>query len=129
MNRKPRKTPNTTQLDIKKGFTRDEIIAALSRNGGRVYPAAKDLGVFASTIYDRIKRDPTIGEHAKEVRAELLEAVENKFLEKVDEGDTTVLIFLAKTLGKERGYTERTELSGKEGGAIEIVIRRGGDNG
>ena len=40
---------------------------------------------------------------------------ESLILKKIEEEDTTMLIFYAKTQMKDRGYTTRTEVLGKDG--------------
>jgi len=37
---------------------------------------------------------------------------ENKLASKVNDGDTTAIIFTLKTIGRERGYIERKEWDG-----------------
>ena len=49
------------------------------------------------------------------------DAVELKLYEKAMSGDTACLIFLAKTQFKDRGYSERHEVTGKDGN--ELVFK------
>ena len=41
--------------------------------------------------------------------------VESKLLQKIKDGDTSAIIFYCKTQLKERGYTERKEITGADG--------------
>lgn len=45
----------------------------------------------------------------QEGKNRILDLAENKLATKINEGDTTSLIFFLKTQGKSRGYVERSE--------------------
>jgi hypothetical protein len=53
--------------------------------------------------------------------------VESRLLKNIDSGDTTAMIFYLKTKGKHRGYVERQELTGKEGGDLTFRVVYGDD--
>lgn len=53
-------------------------------------------------------------------RETMLDNAESILYKKVLEGSTVELLFFLKTQGKDRGYTERQELTGANGGAIVV---------
>jgi hypothetical protein len=69
---------------------------------------AKSLGVERVTLYKWIE-DEALEDAVIEGRNARLDFAENKLDKKIESGDTTAIIFLLKTLGKERGYVERQE--------------------
>lgn len=60
-------------------------------------------------MYKWIKEED-LQEVVNQGRDERLDLAESKLDEKIDNGDTTALIFFLKTQGKLRGYTEKQEL-------------------
>lgn len=97
-----------------------EIIEALKATGGLVYMAARKLGCDPSTIHIRAKASPEIREAIDNARGDMLDMAEHELKKAVRGGDMTAVIFTLKTIGKHRGYVERVEQTGANGGAIEI---------
>lgn len=97
-----------------------EIIEALKATGGLVYMAARKLGCDPSTINIRAKASPEIREAIDSARGDMLDMAEHELKKAVRGGDMTAIIFTLKTIGKHRGYVERVEQTGANGGAIEI---------
>ena len=54
-------------------------------------------------------------------RETMLDNAETALYDEALNGNTTALIFFLKTQGKSRGYTERQELTGADGGSIPIT--------
>lgn len=50
---------------------------------------------------------------------------ESKLKELMDSGSPAAVIFFNKTFNKDRGYAERTEITGAEGGPINVNIEFG----
>ena len=97
---------------------------ALKSAAGNVSYAARELGVSRSTLYRRINESPTLQQSLVDSREELVDIAESALKNEVLNGNITAIIFTLKTLGKDRGYVERTqtEVSGKDGGALVISV-------
>jgi hypothetical protein len=102
--------------------TDQEIEAALVSTGGLVSTAAKKLGVTRQAIQYRITENPDLRDFLKEVREANLDFAEEKLLERIRDGHPQCIIFFLRTLGKDRGYVERMEQTGKNG--KEIVAQK-----
>lgn len=111
---------NQTHKKRKPRYKQSEIIAALKNTGGMVYLAAKQIGCTADTIYTRAKTEPVIQATIDAERGEMVDIAEAGLKKQVLEGNVTAMIWVTKTLGKNRGYVERSEISGPEGAPIQV---------
>ncbi len=96
-----------------------EFLEIYKQNGGYSYAAAKQVGVRYNTVHYWMTKDEEFVEQCKIVKELMLDRAEAELYNRamtVKERDTCLLFFL-KTKGKDRGYTERTEITGKDGGA------------
>ena len=96
------------------------MIDALSRTKGMVYLAAKMLGCSHTTIYNYAKRHPTVQRAIDANRGEVVDVAELKLYEAIQAGEHWAVAFALRTIGKNRGYTERQEVTGADGGNIVI---------
>lgn len=103
-------------------FTAKDIEHALRESAGLQYIAASKLKCAPSTVTNYVKRNKHLQRVVEECREGTLDLAEGKILEKIRDGDTTAIIFFLKTKGKNRGYTERQELSGADGKPLRYVI-------
>jgi len=103
-----------TRKKAHRNFTTDEIVEALYETGGLVAQAADLLKCERTTIYRRMI-EPAIADAIKLARHFSVDDAENSLRDRVRKGDTTAIIFMLKTLGKDRGYVERMEMTGKDG--------------
>jgi hypothetical protein len=92
-------------------------IAAYKSNLFNVARACRQIGIDRSTFY-RWMEDPGFSQAVEEAKEEKIDFIESQLLKKIQEGDTSSIIFALKTLGKSRGFIERTEISGPEGTAL-----------
>lgn len=98
----------------------EDVIKALENNQGLAALAAHALGVSMQTIYNYRDRYPTIAARMKELRERRTDRVELALYDKINAGDTASIIFYLKTQAKDRGYVERQEVTGKDGGAVLV---------
>lgn len=76
---------------------------------GNVSAAAKAAGIRRETFYLWMK-NPAFKELAAEARERRKDFIESALDKKIKQGDTSAIIFAAKTICKDRGYIERSEL-------------------
>jgi hypothetical protein len=99
-------------------YTAQQMIDALVATKGMKTLAAVRLGCAYNTVQSYIEKYPTVREAYETAHSKMGDAVELKLYDKAMNGDTTAMIFMLKTKFRERGYSERFEMTGKGGGAI-----------
>ncbi len=90
-------------------FTNEEIISALEEHHGLIFVAAKALGCTPQTIYKRAEAEECVRECIETQRGLFVDAAENSLYNKVLKGNFQSSSLVVKTLGRERGWVERTE--------------------
>ncbi|MDD5095553.1 MAG: hypothetical protein PHV74_14435 [Dehalococcoidia bacterium] len=103
----------------KRDNTAARIIKALEETQGLLTAAAKRAGVSYSTIKRYVADYPSVAQAKEEAQERLLDFAESKLLENIREGKEASIFFFLKTQGKKRGYIERVESTGKDGGPIK----------
>ena len=107
----------------------DTIIDAIRGTGawkdkrsscGNISSIARRLGVTRATAYSYMTRWKKVENAIIDEREAMLDFTENQLFKQVQEGNITAIIFTLKTLGKSRGYVERQEVTGADGGAIVV---------
>lgn len=83
--------------------------------------AARVLGVSRRTILRYCKRWATLAEVFEDKKGELVDLSEMGLRGAVLRGEPWAITFALRTLGKDEGYSERHELTGKDG--REVVFR------
>ena len=104
--------------------SKEQYIEAIHKSGGLLTAAADGLGVSRGAIYDAAKRHPEIQQAIEDARDRTTDMAESKLAQKIAEGDNTAIIFYLKTQGKKRGYVERQEVTGAEGGELTVRVVR-----
>ncbi len=107
-------------METGNGLTAEKMIAALEKAHGYVSAACTELGCSRKHFYAKLKGFQTVQEAMSEIREKRTDYVESKMMKHIDELNPTMIIFYLKTQAKDRGYVERQEVSGPDGGAIVI---------
>ena len=94
----------------------DRIIQALRETNGLVSLAAKRVPCSITTINVRRKRVQAVEQVIQECRGELVDLGELALRKAVLSGEPWAVGLVLKTLGKERGYSERHETDITSGG-------------
>lgn len=86
---------------------------------GIVSAACARVDIARNTYYNWRKADPAFAAECDEIDELVLDLGESTLHELVKEKNVVATIFLLKTKGKKRGYVERVETTGANGGPIE----------
>lgn len=109
-------------LEGKPRHSLDEVLAAIEKGITRT-GAAKVLGVSPVTLWRYAKRWKAVDQALREKRRELVDLAEMGLRGAVLRGEPWAIAFTLRTLGKDEGYTERLEHTGRDGQrhVIEVV--------
>ncbi|HPV08969.1 MAG TPA: hypothetical protein PLD57_18030 [Aggregatilineales bacterium] len=106
---------------------REELISAIWAAQGKVTVAAQRLGCTVRTIYNYANKYATVQNAIDEARAmwdeKLVDLAELKLFQEVNDGSAWAIKYALSTKGKSRGYVERQEHTGADGGALNVVVR------
>lgn len=97
-----------------------ELIAEIHERKGNISVVAHNLGISRVTVYRKIERYKSVAEAIFEARESTKDNIEAKLIEEALSGNMTGIIFYLKTQAKDRGYTDRLELTGPDGNPLEV---------
>ena len=92
-----------------KKVTNKQIVTTYQKKGCNVSATCLALKISRKTFYKYKKERPQLAEQLEEAYEAIIDNAESKLLSKINDGDTTALIFYLKTKGKSRGYVEKIE--------------------
>lgn len=104
--------------------TEDRFLAAMLRTRGNIAAAGELLGVTRQTAWAYFNSRPALQERFNDLRETRVDNAESMLEIAVAAGNIHAIMFTLKTLGKDRGYTERKELTGAGDSPIQIETRR-----
>lgn len=97
---------------------KDRFPEILAEHLGIVTNACKAAGIGRRTYYNWREEDPEFAKACDDVSEQTIDFVESKLLENIRDGKEASQIFYLKTKAKHRGYVERTEHTGADGGPL-----------
>lgn len=109
-----------TKISKKKKKKKAKLLEFLRETSGIVAYACEKAGISRVTYYNWYKEDPDFAAKADDIQELQIDFAEASLLRKIKNEDTTAIIFYLKTKGKERGYSDRKEISGIGGKAIQL---------
>ena len=106
------------------GISSEDMIKALEESGGLIAFAAKRLGCAQNTIRNRAAKVRAVRQVIIDARAELIDDAELSLRAAVLRGEPWAVTLALKTIGRERGYGEKTEIEmyGKDGKPLELAV-------
>lgn len=98
--------------------TPEMVAAQIREKRGNLSAVADELGVSRQGLYKYIARYESLKKVVEEARERMKDMVESTLYSKALEGEGWAVCFFLKTQAKDRGYVERSEVTGAAGGAI-----------
>ena len=110
-------------VHTKKPLTRPSVVQiedAIRKSAGNVTYAAKALGVGRTALHARIAKSPELQRILQEERESLVDMAESALRAEVLDRNMTAIIWTLKASpeAKRRGWSERHELGGPDGGPV-----------
>lgn len=102
------KTKIDTPSQKKKVFLSEYL-----KNNCNVSAAAEATGISRATFYKWMKNDEKFAEKVQETTEHLYDEVEKALYQRIQDKDTTAIIFFCKTKMKNRGYVEKQQVDVK----------------
>lgn len=105
-------------------LSKKKVLDMLHETKGAVYVAAARLKCSHTTVYKYINDHPEVKEIKEYYDGELVDYGEIALRTSVLNKEPWAVKYLLSTKGKDRGYTERQEITGANGGSIPIQFVR-----
>ena len=102
------------------GLSADRIIQEIARFNGNIAMVAQAMHRSRQTIYNYIKKHPSIEAALRDERETMIDNVESRLYKAALDGEAWAVCFFLKTQAKHRGYIERAEITGAEGSPIVV---------
>lgn len=103
-------------------YTVDQMALALRDTLGCPYIAADRVGCSYNTIKRYIDNSPKLQRIIAHYRQRRVDKAELKLEQAIDRGEPWAISMALRTLGRDRGYAERTEVTGPNGQPTHVVI-------
>jgi len=100
-------------------YTVKHMVRALTECRGLVSYAARRLGCSVRTVENYCTRYAAVRQARDDARGELLDLAETHLWQSVERGDLSAVMFVLRSLGRDRGYGDKTEITGPDGGPIQ----------
>ena len=99
---------------------KERMMAALARHDGEVAAACRDADVHRSTHYNWLSTDPTYKALLEDLGNDRLDMVESALFKGAVDGCAKRQIFYLRTKGKQRGWVTSSEVTGGDGGPVQV---------
>lgn len=108
--------------EITTAARKQAMLEALTLSFGVIAHAAKQVGIDRTTHYAWLDSDPEYKAAVADLKEYKKDFIESKLIKLINDGDTAATIFAAKTQLKDRGYVERSEITGADGKDLNYTI-------
>jgi hypothetical protein len=100
-------------------YSQARTLAAIKDSGGIKKNICAKLGIARPTFDEWLAKYPEIARAFVEEKEKLKDLAEERLIEQIQMGNLGAIIWYQKTQCRDRGYVERQEVSGPNGGPIQ----------
>ena len=108
------------------------FIDAYGKTFGNITQSCKAADISRQTFYNWKENDLAFANEIETIEPaeQFIDFLESKLVQRINDGDTTAIIFALKTKGKKRGYVERMEVDASVATlpTINILSNEGGSD-
>ena len=108
------------------GIPAKTIKRAIIKNRGILSAVARDLGISRTQVNRRVVANKSLKAATDEARDTLIDDAESALVKAIKAREAWAVSLTLKTIGKDRGYIERSEL--EVDGSITVNVVKFGDN-
>jgi len=101
-------------------FTAKQFLDAIPKSAGIISTIAKRIGCDWHTAKKYIVNYPTIQQAYQDECETVTDLAEAKLIEAIQGSDLSAIKYYLSTKGKHRGYVERQEVTGADGGKLLV---------
>jgi len=103
------------------GISDVDIAKALILKHGIFAHAAEILGISRAAVAQRVKANPDLKKVVDDIGEVILDTCESTVYASVRDGDARLAMDVLRQKGRARGFGNKTELTGADGGAIQVA--------
>lgn len=96
-------------------FQKERFELAIKDSMGIKTAIAQRVGCSRGTVENALERWPDLQALIDDERSSIIDLAETKLMQQVTGGELRAILFTLETLGKDRGWTKRTEVTGADG--------------
>ena len=104
-------------------YTEDKVLAAIKGSGSIISTIAKRLQCNWHTAKSLTQTWDSTKQAMDDESEAVLDMAEGTLMKSMQGGDVQSSKWWLSTIGKRRGFTERTEITGEDGNAIELTYK------
>lgn len=108
-------------------YTTDQFILAIPGTGGIISAIARKVGCGWHTAARYIEQHATVKQAYDDECERVLDLAETKTIKAIEDGDMQMVRYYLSTKGRKRGYVERQEVTGGDGGPVTLRVVYGND--
>ena len=108
------------------GIPAKNIKKSIIKHRGILSAVARELGISRTQVHRRINSNQSLKDATNEARATLVDDAESALVKAIKAREAWAVSLTLKTIGKDRGYVERSEL--EVDGSITVNVVKFGDN-
>ena len=103
-------------------YTAEQVATVLTETKGMMFLRHNGLAVVRKQSVFYCKRYPSVQAAKDAQRGIMVDTAELKLWQSIQNGESWGITLCLKTIGKDRGYVERQEVTGSDGGSLAPTV-------